>query len=229
MKRKDPIHFFLQSASPAWLRSQNRFHTQWLWCAGPFGTCGSRKVWAGWSQKGSGQEPGLQAVLAKPEDGGFITAQLGGCPGCAEERLGKVSHSNVTPPPATFWTLAVRLWVFSAQPGPSCLLLLSHLYVVLILCLHAVGGVSPQRSSDVQEKIIKANQPVRQHFLLLTPVCIPAENPAGDPKSPAPVHCSRMLATTGRTAVRGAHFGSPRGFWGSFLSTQSYPESPETQ
>lgn len=32
------------------------------------------------------------------------------------------------------------------------------------------------RSSDVQEKIIKANQPVRQHFLLLTPVCIPAEN-----------------------------------------------------
>lgn len=31
---------------------------------------------------------------------------------------------------------------------------------------------------------------------------------------------------TGRTAASGTRFASPLGFWGSFLSTQTYPESP---
>lgn len=42
------------------------------------------------------------------------------------------------------------------------------------------------RSSDVQEKIRKANQPVRQHFLLLTPVRMPAESTPPGIRS----HCS---------------------------------------
>lgn len=32
---------------------------------------------------------------------------------------------------------------------------------------------------------------------------------------------------TGRTAASGTRFASPLGFWGSFLSTQTYPKSPE--
>lgn len=137
---------------------------------------------AGWCQRGSGQEPGLQAVLARLEDGGFITMRLGGCRGCVEERLRKVSHSDVTPSPATFWPLAV-LWLLSTQPGrptSRCCLTSprsSHFVSMVFLVFFF------DSSSDVQEKIIQANRPGRQAFPLAGPrVYSRGEQLASDPE-----------------------------------------------
>lgn len=101
-------------------------HSEWPRRAGLLGTRGSHTGRAGWCQRGSALEPGLQAVLARLEDGGFLTTRRGGCPGCVEERLRKVSHLDVTPSPATFWPLAA-LWLLSTQPGlpTSCCCLTS--------------------------------------------------------------------------------------------------------
>lgn len=68
------VTFFLQAGKPARLRSQNWVHTQRRWVCGLFGTrVVAVRVRAGWCWKQSGQDPGLQGALARPEDGGSVT------------------------------------------------------------------------------------------------------------------------------------------------------------
>lgn len=109
--------------------------------------------------------------------------------------------------------------------GPSSVAAVPHLHILHTLspCSFFFFG----SSSDVQEKIIKADGPVRQAFPLSDPVCIPANSTPVIRSDRLPGSVTDCWLMTGRTAASGTHLTSPLGFWEGFLSTQTYLESPE--
>lgn len=119
----------------------------------PAGSAGEAGGW--WLHNDTiGRVPGLSGgAIPLPLDGKSVT--------CMSLRL---------QPPSTDWVRC--LWVLSTQPGPSCLSLLFHVYADFILYVHAFLCIFLRQFTDAQEKIIKADQPVRHGIACFWPPCM---------------------------------------------------------
>lgn len=128
------------------------------------------------------------------------------------------------------------LFTFGCSPPsqalPACCCCSMSTRTSYFISVHFFFAFFFDSSSDVQEKIIKDNKDKSAYETGISsfgpPKCIPVENTT-------PVIESNWLLCsvtdcwlmTSRTVMSGTLLASLLGFWGSFLSTHSYPESPD--